>query len=657
MGAILCHSSTAAWLRCLLLLSTVLLAIAPVSAETPGSAQTLEELRASASASLASGRYPEGVESYRRWSEREPRRLEAHTGLGRCLLAMGLYDRARGAFLRALQLQPDDEMARIGLARTFLAAGNAPEGYRHLSEVRERNPSLAALSVALADYYRLQGRNDLQRGYLEKALRSDPQNIEAILALGVLSASEGKIAEAERRLEQAAVVAPDAALILRKRGEIHYALSFRGMPGRQLQKARHYYRMYLNAAGDDPAVLADLIHIEYLLGHAENARDLQDRMGDADRQTRPVLTANIAEALLGRSPSEKALEPLLESLGRACERSVMPLSCFRLEETLISYDQNRRYAEERLERMKHRMDEARRRVARSRTDAEDIHLFRATELYPDDLNLQKLLLERYRLSGAYEDYLKVLQRIRDAEPQDMRWNTRLREALRSRDAYLPYRIGLEESRYERSRQQILVMDPVPERGAMEHYREPVLVSAFLAASLRSSSRFEPASETVREGVRRRLPGEGEFLRYETSVPSLIGGMGQAKIQAILEGSYDLRPDRLSLHLQLRDRDGIVIASLQEHAATADVDLLQAATLRFLDQFLPLRARLVEAENRVLNAGAADGVQKEELFRAVDDPDLIIKVEEVSRYVSRASLVKGRADRLARNIVFQRVVRK
>lgn len=660
----MCRRAGVVWL----VVGVLFFAVIPISGENPrgnegsgvretGEGETLESLRNSATAALAAGRYAEGSELYRRWSEREPRRLEAHNGLGRCLLAMGHYDRARGSFLRALQLHPDDELARIGLARTFFAAGNAPEGYRHLADVREKNPSLAALSVALADYYRLQGRNDLRRGYLEKALRSDPQDLEAILELGVLSATEGKVAEAERRLEQAALVAPDAALILRKRGEIHYALSFRGLPGRQLQKARHFYRMYLHAAGDDPSVLSDLVHIEYLLGHAENARDLQERMGDADRDSRPLLTANIAEALLARSPTEASLNMLVESLERACERSVMPLSCFRLEDSLMAHDQNRRFAAQRLERMKRRTEEAKRRVARSRTDAEDLHLARALDLYGEDLNLQKMLLERYRLSGAYEDYLRVLQKVRDAEPQELRWNTRLREALRSRDTYLPYRLGLEESRYARSSVRVLVMDPLPARGAMEHYREPALVASFIEAALRSSSRFEPAPAVVREGVRRRLPGEGDFLRYDTSVPSLLGGIGQTKIGAILEGSYDLRPDRLSLRLQLRDREGVVIASMQEHAAAADVDLLQAATLKFLDQFLELRARMIESEHGLLNVGLADGVHKEELFRSVDDRELIVKVEEASRYVSRTSVVKGRSDRLARDTVFERVVRK
>lgn len=613
----------------------------------------LSDLKQKAATALSLGRLPEAAELYRQWTEREPRRSEAFLGLARSLLGMGYADRARAVFLRAEQLRPDLLEAKIGLAETYLMNGQASKAYELLDAVRKKDPSNAQLNLSLASYYRLMGRNDLRRGYLEKALRQDPAMLPAVLELAVLAAEEGKISESEQRLERAALISPDALSLMKKRAEIHYRLSYSKYGRPQLEKARHYYRMYLHAAGDDPSVIADLIHIEYLLGHADEAKALTERIDRSDIYRRPVLHANIAEAML---PAGSAAS-LTESLQIACERAMLPLSCFRLEEAIMRHDRNRSLQPQRLQRMKARIQEAKRRLARNRTDAEELHLTRALELYPDDLSLRKQMLERYRLSGAYEDYLRTLTYLREREPGEQRWNTRLREALRSRREYLPYRIGLEEADYRRQPQHVLIFDLRPDRNSMEHYREPSLVSDYLIDSLRSVPRWQAAGEDVRSGLQRRLPGDAAFLFYDPSVPDLLTGMGVRELDGILEGSYDLRPSSLRLRLTLRNRDGIVLGSFNDDATPADVDLLATKVLAFLDRTIPLQASIIDVKNLIVNVGTADGLKKEELLRADSDRDIIVKVEETSRYVSRVSVVKGRTDRIGVDLRFTRVVRK
>lgn len=611
----------------------------------------LSELREKAAQALAQGRLPEAAELYRQWTEREPRRSEAYLGLGRSLLGMGYTDRARSVFLHASQLRPDLLEAKIGVAESYLQNGQADQAYELLSQVRQKDPSNPALNVAMASYYRMMGRNDLRRGFLEKALRQDPTMLAAILELAVLAAEEGRIQESERRLEQAALISPDALSLIKKRAEIHYRLSYSKYGQPQLEKARRYYRMYLHAAGDDPAVIADLIHVEYLLGHAGEAKALSERLDRSDIERRSVLHANILEAVQGD------VKELVASLQVACERNLLPLSCFRFEEALIRHDRNHSLQRWRLQRMKARMLEARRRRARNRSDAEEFHLSRAFELYSEDLSLRKQLLERYRLAGAYEDYLRTLTYLRDREPNEHRWNTRLREALRSRRSYLPYRVGLEEADYARHPQQILIFDLRADRNSMEHYREPALLASFLSEALRPAGRWQVVNDRVRSGLQRRLPNNAAFLFYDAAVPDLLTGMGVRDLDAMLEGSYDLRGSSLRLRLRVRNRDGIVLGSFSDHAATSDVDLLATRVVDFLDRTVPLRASVIDVKNLIVNVGKADGLKKEELLRSITDRDIILKVEETSRYVSRVSLLTGRADRIGKGMVVERVVRR
>lgn len=612
---------------------------------------SLSELKEKAASALSLGRLPEAVELYRQWTEREPGRSEAYLGLGRSLLEMGYADRARAAFLRAQQLRPDLHEAKVGLAETYLRKGQAGQAYELLDEVRKRDPSNVQLNLSLASYYRMMGRNDLRRGYLEKALRQNPALLPAVLELAVLAAEEGKISESEQHLERAALISPDAVSLMKKRAEIHYRLFYTGYGRPQLEKARHYYRMYLHAAGDDPSVVADLIHIEYLLGHAKEARALAERIDRSDMERRPVLHANIAEAMLPEGPVSKFVEPLQI----ACEQSMLPLSCFRLEQAIIRNDRNRSFQLQRLQRMKARLNDAKSRLARNRIDAEELHLTRAMELYPEDLSLRKQMLERYRRAGAYEDYLQTLIYLRDREPGEPRWNTRLQEALRSRREYLPYRIGLEE--YQRKPQKILIFDLRPDRNSMEHYREPALVADFLIDAVRFSARWQAVEEEVRSGLRRRLPQESSFLFYDSSVPDRLTDMGVQELDAMLEGSYDLRPSSLRLRLTLRNRDGILLGSFRDDASPSDEDLLATKVLAFLDRSIPLQATLIDVKHLIVNAGTADGLKKEELLRADRSGDVILKVEETSRYVSRVSVISGRIDQLSLNMRLTRVVRK
>ena len=619
------------------IITVLFFALFDLVSAAPESNLSLSEVRNHANEALRLGRLPEAVEYYRIWTEREPRRTEAYIGFGRSLLGLGYFDRAKESFQQASKIQPNSIDSKIGLAEISLAKGEAQIAYDLLSSVRKIDPSNIDLNLAFSNYYRYQNRNDLRRGFIDKALRIDNSSLPAILELAVLSADEGKITDAEKALEKAALISPDGLNLIKKRAEIHYALSFRGYGTSQLEKARHYYRSYIHAAGDDPSALSDLIHVEYLLGHPAEAKKLSDRLVDSNySQKRPILFANIAEA-------NRTIKDLVDYLQTACDQRVMPLSCFRFEEVLIQNDQNQSLALYRLNRMKSRIEDAKRRRARNRTDLEELHLKRAMELNSEDPNLRRQILERYRKNGSFEDYLKLLLQLRKDEPNEHKWNIRLSEALRLKPKYLPYRIGLDESNYQRHSQNIIVFDLQPNQNLMQHYREPSLVANFIRSTISKDDRFKLAGDSVRNSLIRKL--DSLFLFYDPNVPKLLQEMG-SKIDAIIEGSYDLRPASLVIRLKIRNRDGIILGSFNDSANTADVDLLSAKILEFIESTLTFHATLIDANQLIINAGRADGVKVGDTFTT---NDIKLKVVEVTRYVSRVSLESGRSDALVRNL--------
>ena len=69
--------------------------------------------------------------------------MPALTSLGRALLADGRAEPARGAFERALAIDPASPFAHLGLARAHLARGDR-------AAAREQIPVLARLDPQLA---------------------------------------------------------------------------------------------------------------------------------------------------------------------------------------------------------------------------------------------------------------------------------------------------------------------------------------------------------------------------------------------------------------------------------------------------------------------------------------------------------------------------
>jgi predicted Zn-dependent protease len=96
----------------------------------------------------------------------DPTNANAAYEMGEQLRQQGDLPKAREYFERALTNYPDFENARVGLARTRLAMGDAARAAADLEEISRRNPANAVALYQLAQAYAALGRTAEQEGAL-----------------------------------------------------------------------------------------------------------------------------------------------------------------------------------------------------------------------------------------------------------------------------------------------------------------------------------------------------------------------------------------------------------------------------------------------------------------------------------------------------------
>jgi Tfp pilus assembly protein PilF len=70
----------------------------------------------------------------------EPENVDALTGRGLCYLDLGQYHTAEASFRAALQAEPGQPDAIMGLAETYRAQGNKAEALRQFQRYLELHP-------------------------------------------------------------------------------------------------------------------------------------------------------------------------------------------------------------------------------------------------------------------------------------------------------------------------------------------------------------------------------------------------------------------------------------------------------------------------------------------------------------------------------------
>jgi tetratricopeptide (TPR) repeat protein len=141
---------------------------------------------------------------------------KALAGAAEVFLDQNDTDKAIEYFKKAVELDPRNSPAKLGLSEAFVRKGNKtldenkPEtAVFYFEEAAKANPNNPAAYAGLGECYDGSGNNDKAQVNYEKALALDPNLTELYAPLGVIYFQKGEIAKSEEYLTKIRAIRPD----------------------------------------------------------------------------------------------------------------------------------------------------------------------------------------------------------------------------------------------------------------------------------------------------------------------------------------------------------------------------------------------------------------------------------------------------------------
>jgi tetratricopeptide (TPR) repeat protein len=167
----------------------------------------------------ARGENDEAIAAYNEALKLSPKLVPAWLDLARVQIASGHPDDGLRSAEGALAIQPRSADAVLLKARALLASGDAVHAEGPMRLMAANFPNSAAVQAQLGVWYALKHDLSAARASFERALKSDPKNMDALSGLIGVDLAQEKKAAARARADAAVAQAPDSpsALILAAR--------------------------------------------------------------------------------------------------------------------------------------------------------------------------------------------------------------------------------------------------------------------------------------------------------------------------------------------------------------------------------------------------------------------------------------------------------
>lgn len=183
--------------------------------------------------------------------------------IGDLALAMGDRERAREAFARALQKDPDDPVAHSGMGKALAAQGDLPAARKEMEIALAQLDSDASLYYEYGSLLRRMGQSDRALESFRKAVKIDSKDPRYRARLGGLLVERGDLAEAEQELRQ-------AVLLNDRQAEALYFLA-RALAGRKnLTESVDLMKRAVEIEPDNPEFL---YHLGLIYEKVQQVRD------------------------------------------------------------------------------------------------------------------------------------------------------------------------------------------------------------------------------------------------------------------------------------------------------------------------------------------------------------------------------------------------
>jgi predicted Zn finger-like uncharacterized protein len=241
-----------------------------------------------------------------------PKAARALIGLGDSLYRAGRYSEAQARFEAGTSADPDDLVAKVGVAKSKLALERVQEASVLIKKLREAQPKSPLVGYWYGRIQEALGARDLAQAAYRDVLKvapADPASADVYIALATLQTQQGRPEEAQKTLDAAKDVMPSVPGVWRALGDVAQA------QGRYKEALAHFQR----AATLDPDDLGAKFRIGGALrrdGQFADAGKAFDEVAVIDKDY-PGLALERGLLFEASGRSEEALKQYEDALAKA----------------------------------------------------------------------------------------------------------------------------------------------------------------------------------------------------------------------------------------------------------------------------------------------------------------------------------------------------
>jgi len=150
----------------------------------------------------------EALLKFKKAIELNPKNDYAYVGLGKSYRGQGKSFEAEELLKKAIELDPKNDWAYVELGKSYRGRGKPLEAEGLYKKAIELDPKNDCAYVGLGSFYRGQGKYLEAEELLKKAIELSPKNDEAYIELGKSYRGRGKFSEAEESFKKAIELDP-----------------------------------------------------------------------------------------------------------------------------------------------------------------------------------------------------------------------------------------------------------------------------------------------------------------------------------------------------------------------------------------------------------------------------------------------------------------
>jgi arylsulfatase A-like enzyme/uncharacterized protein HemY len=267
------------------------------------------------------GKPEEAIAVIQRIIADDPTIADAHFALGNLFYHEKKFKEALPAFLKALDLKPDDSFCVINIANSYQAMGQYDEAERFVLDYMKKGFPDSQLMFLLGNLNVHRGNPDKAIGYFEQCLALGPHSASSHNALGAIYLSRDDLPKAEEHLKAAMGI---NAKLLSLRYNMAQLLEKQNRPA----EAVDYYLREIQDSPKSYRALYNLSRLYRSLGQEEEEYQTLRKTIEANPEF-PLSYFYLARIYLNRGERfPEAIDLVKKGIGLKPDRSELPLGYF-----------------------------------------------------------------------------------------------------------------------------------------------------------------------------------------------------------------------------------------------------------------------------------------------------------------------------------------